>query len=285
MTGQNRRQSDDEIRARQRIPEAEHPPEWSANAQPSTASAAYHTPALLDAPSLAGRANSPVRAASMHSLQRTHGNRAVQRCTYHSTASVQRMIVSDYTTDVLQIPGLTPPRPIQDQPGSGSGTEYPWLNPEWPSPEPQSGGGDMQRWPDSPGGGGMQRWPESPGGSGGGGMQSWPDSPGGGGMQRWPQPTGGSGGMQRWPQPQGGPPVSEQPGQTTYPWLEPTWPVPEQTGPFPWLEPEWPAPDAPGPWLPEYPVPQEESESEQSTPEDYWKSILRAEDPLATDCM
>jgi hypothetical protein len=160
---------------------------------------------------------------------------------------------------------IGPTRPGPDQPtGPSDGGTFPWLNPEWPVPQPD--------WP-------TERQDPFPWLN-----PEWPVPEQTGPFPwlepEWRSPSGmPSGGptgagvppLPRGPYPQGGTP-GDQPA--------------EQTGPYPWLEPEWPPPYVPGPdTIPEFPMPQPQSEGGQSTIDDYLKSILRADDPLATDCM
>ena len=104
MSQHNYHQSE-EIRARQRVPAGHHHWETQEGAQASIQSVALHSYHLRvpfgmqHAPNIAGRGNSPVRAASMQQMQQTHGNHAIQRSIQRATAQkavpVQRWGLDD----------------------------------------------------------------------------------------------------------------------------------------------------------------------------------------------
>ncbi len=72
-------QNNDETRSRQRSPEQTASLEHELENQQKLQGSAPLARTLLGANSLASRPNLTVRASAIHQMQRTHGNRAIQR--------------------------------------------------------------------------------------------------------------------------------------------------------------------------------------------------------------
>jgi len=124
----------DELRSRRSTAQIEQ----SQQSEVSSAERAPYSPSLLGDARLSGRGNSSVRASVMQSMQRTHGNRAVQRFTEPTPWLGHGGRHSDWN-GMPSYPNIG----VEPSPGSG------WMQ----SPHPAGGGGGGGYDPAFPGGG------------------------------------------------------------------------------------------------------------------------------------